>query len=180
MMWETLFKYILRYNIPANKAASLVFGLLAVMIFYLTRQRHGILETIKAEYGSAGVAIAFALLFLLVFFLTQLIGRVIIGRMNSRSARRMAAFRETQRQAAMANAVKSLSPWQMGFLRRFVDEGRSQIPEWKVGQFRAVWGPEVEVLIRKGIVLNHRNVYEVVPEYRQYLQDSLEQLNEEP
>jgi hypothetical protein len=69
----------------------------------------------------------------------------------------------------------ALTIWQRTFLIRLLNENRRQIPEWEVGSYKAVWGPEMEVLIEKGVVHEYRGgVYEIDPLYWDYLKHNFE------
>jgi hypothetical protein len=75
-----------------------------------------------------------------------------------------------QGKRAIRNTLESLSDWQRWFLLRFIVEGRRQIPDFEVGDFKAAWDFEMDVLIAKGIVRQYRGgVYEIVPTYYEYL-----------
>jgi hypothetical protein len=74
----------------------------------------------------------------------------------------------------MEQTLTCLTPWQRAFLLRLLREGRRQIPEWEVGQYRAAWDFEMEVLVRKGIVYDHGGMYEIAPDYYRCVQDIVE------
>jgi len=76
----------------------------------------------------------------------------------------------------LRDTLDSLTQWQRMFLCRFVVEGRSQIKDFEVGQFRATWDSEMTVLIEKGVIKEYHRagVYELLPAYREYLQQNLD------
>ena len=78
--------------------------------------------------------------------------------------------RAEERRKNVEDMLDTLTSWQRSFLARFVAENRRQIPEWEVGPYRAVWGPEMDVLVQKGIIHAHRGgLYEIEPIYWDYL-----------
>ena len=87
------------------------------------------------------------------------------------------AKREVEREKeTIRRNLEGLTGWQRHFVARFLLESRTQIPESDVGGYRMVWGDEVQVLINKGIIREHRNagVYEIEPKYHDYLKDHLD------
>ena len=184
MAWAALIKWIIECHIAAEKAISLATALLAVVLFYLTRKWHGLLQAIQSDYGNVGAAAMFVVVFAVVFCIAHLASSAVIGRakekkaalrekQEQKAARDLAALREKQKQSAMQGVLASLTPWQGQFLMRFIREGRRQIPEWEVGMYRAAWEHEVVVLIRKRIIFDHGGVYEIAPDYYRLIQLSL-------
>jgi hypothetical protein len=174
MSWVGLVKWIVEYDIAAKKAVSLVAGLIAAATLYLTRDTHGILRSVRNEFGLVGVAVALMVVAVIVFLVTHLVFGVVSAGRDKRCTIQRAQAEDERRRATMEQTLTCLTPWQRAFLLRLLREGRRQIPEWEVGQYRAAWDFEMEVLVRKGIVYDHGGMYEIAPDYYRCVQDIVE------
>lgn len=168
----SLVKLVVECDIAAMKAISLIVGMVAMTLFYLTRMWHGLLQTIQSDYGGKGVAVAFAVVFAGAFLLAHLASSLLLRQVRKKVDRDSHFLKEKQEQSGIEDILASLSIWQRQFLLRFIHEGRAQIQDWEIGQYQAVWGPEVEVLVRKGIVFDHGGIYEIAHRFREYMRRS--------
>jgi hypothetical protein len=163
-------KWFLEKDLRAKNSVSFLVALLSVVVFFVLSHGRVWFEELQG-YGTAGVALAHLVVFLIAFLTTLLIYSPVARVAERKGAERKAEEEALERQKALRENLNTLTPWQRGFLLRFVTENRTQIPEFEVGQYRAAWDFEMDVLIEKAIVKEHRRsgVYEIEPIYHHYL-----------
>lgn len=179
-----LFKWLLERDIRTKNAVSALVALVSVAVFYPQAHSSSWLRELE-RYGGMGVAIALILVFFIAYLTVWLLYSGVAAychncadRRNAENERiaeiQQAQEDDKQCRLAIRNKLESLTDWQRKFLLRFVVEGRTQIPTFEVGQYRAAWDFEMAVLIEKGIVQEHRRagVYEIIPRYLKYLQEN--------
>lgn len=173
---------LLERNFPIRNVTCLFVAVVLVAIFYFMFRHTQWLQEVITVYGNIGMAIALLVVFLIAFLGTWLVWhgleRVISRRREqhkAEEARVISRQREQHRAEEARNSIRAtllnLSPWQIRFLQRFILERRTQIPDYEVGQYRAVWDSEMEVLIQKRVVteIPGSGVYEIRPIYCDYL-----------
>ena len=70
--------------------------------------------------------------------------------------------------------LASLTDMQRRILFLFLEQGKTLIHEYEIGGYKAVWGPEVDAMVIKGIIIPHRRgLYEIHRAYYEYLRDFL-------
>ena len=127
-------------------------------------------------FGPIGVAVTMAVVFFAVFLATSLAFSGIAHHRHAVVSSEKAKREVEREKETIRRNLEGLTGWQRHFVARFLLESRTQIPESDVGGYRMVWGDEVQVLINKGIIREHRNagVYEIEPKYHDYLKDHLD------
>lgn len=165
-----LAKWLLEKDIRAKNASSVLVALLSVAIFYFTATHREWFLDIEAR-GTPAVLAAILVVFLIAFLGAWLLWSGVAAYCQRVAASRAARERQEHQQKTIRANLESLTDWQRRFLLRFITEGRTQIPEFEVGQFKATWDFEMAVLVEKGIVKEHRRagVFEIEPVYHQYL-----------
>ncbi len=166
-------KWLLEKDIRAKNAASFLVALLSVVVFYFTSKHCQWFQELK-EYGTIGVAVALLVVFLIAFLSAWLVYSGVAAYRQRIVSHQRAQQKAEQQQKNIRENLNSLTDWQRKFLLRFIVEDRRQIPEFEVGQYRAVWDFEMAVLIEKGIVKEHRQagVYEIEPHCYDYLKEN--------
>ena len=166
-------KWLLEKDIRAKNGASFLAGLLGLVSFYFASRDREWFQHIE-EYGEAAIAVALVIVFLIAFLATWLVWSGVAA-----SRQRMVAIQQAEGEAkeslmSVRNNLESLTAWQRQFLLRFITEGRTQIPEFEVGQYRAAWDFEMSVLVEKGIIQEHHRagVYEIEPVCLVYLKQN--------
>jgi ABC-type multidrug transport system fused ATPase/permease subunit len=161
-------KWLLEVEIRTKNAFSLLLALLAVVFAYFTQSRRSWFHELSAWGQVASLTVVLVSVFLATFLLWSIAHPFCLARVKRReSERNAAAMRQRIR-----DDLQSLTTWQRRFLLRFVTEDKTQIPEWEVGRYRAIWDADMDVLVRKGIIIMHRGgMYEIAPEYLTYLQE---------
>ncbi len=165
-----LSKWLLERDIRAKNAASFLFALLLVVVFYFPSRHRGWFQGIEG-YGAIGVAVALLVVFLIAFLSAWLVYSGIATYWQRVASRQRAQQEAEQQHKRIRDNLDSLTDWQRKFLLRFIVENRRQIPAFEVGRFKAAWDFEMAVLVEKGIVKEHRRaeVFEIEPLYRDYL-----------
>ncbi|WP_425399081.1 hypothetical protein [Aeoliella sp.] len=162
--------WLLEKNIRAKNAVSLLCALLVVAIVYFTSADAAWIAELDKR-GPLGLPVALSVIFLTAFLSCWLIASAVQQVATKRNARRKQLDTAQQRELRLLDTLLSLTNWQRSFVLRYIEEGTTQIHEYEIGGHKVVWGPEVEMLVRKGIIRQHRRagVYEIVPAYLNYL-----------
>lgn len=166
-------KRLLDMKTTIKNAVSLLVALVSVSVFYFTSKDSQWFEDLD-EYGLIGVGVSLSVVFLIGFLSAWLIYSGLATRRQRVASHRAALERAEQEIDAVRRNLDSLTPWQRTFLLRFIVERRTQIPDYEVGGYKAVWGSEMAVLVSKGIVKEHpqAGVYEIEPVYDGYLKQN--------
>jgi hypothetical protein len=161
---------LLQINIPWKNAMAFLLALLGTGAFYSIARKAEWFREI-ADRGNDALFTALSLVLLSGFLIGWL---TLSGGIALYARRRAARDYYAQGYAVLdeiAQTLDSLTAWQRSFLVRFITNDTMQIKEWEVGQYKAVWGPEVDVLCAKGIIIRHHGgVLEIVQKYWQFLQ----------
>lgn len=169
MSFPTILKSLLEVNIRVKNATSVLFALASVFLVFVMARQSAWFHDVQG-YGAMGVAVALSVVFLSTFLGVWLLltgATALADRVGSRRRGRQRA--EAQTDLILRN-LDSLTEWQRSFLVRFVVENRMQMPEWEVGGYRALWGPEMDVLLAKQIIRQHGGgMYEIEAAYYDYL-----------
>jgi len=171
MGWIKLLDRLLEKELRTKNVACLLVAGLAVAIFYLGFKDAQWFQEIVTKYGNSGLAITILVVFLFTFCGTWLV----YSGLSALWRRSVSRRKEQHGAEAARNSIRAtlftLTPWQKKFLLRFVQEGRTQIPEWEVGEYKAAWDFEMAVLISKRIVTEilGSGMYEINPIYYNYL-----------
>jgi hypothetical protein len=166
-----LFTWILEKDIRAKNAVCALCGLVSGVAFYLVSRDWPLLQELK-DLGAVGSTVRFATVFLIAFLTAWLVWTAIASRYHRVAKERTAKQRSDERVQNLRDTLFRLTDWQRRFLLRFITEGTTQIPDYQVGEFRAVWESEMSVLVAKGVVIEHRRagVYEIAPAVLHYLE----------
>jgi hypothetical protein len=164
-------KWLLEADIRVKNALSVLFALFVVgATYFLGRGRAWFREI--AERGLAAQAVALVLILVSAFLAAWLAITAVSALWGTLTGLRKARERERERLKTIFSILQNLTDWQRSFLLRFVVEDRTQIPEWEIGGYQAVWGPEVEVLLAKGILIRYGSgVFELNPVFWAFLQN---------
>ncbi|SRR5258706_4245467 len=163
-------KWLLQADIRWKNALSALVALLSVGTVYLAA-RHSAWFREVAERGNSAVVASLAIVLLISFLTAWLVLSAAVSVVANRKSATNAMHLQGERLIQIRNTLGTLTDWQRSFVLRFITEDRMQINEWEVGGYKAIWGPELDVLCAKGIIIEHRRgVLEIVPEYWQYLQ----------
>ena len=149
-----LSKWFFEKDIRAKNAASLLVALLSVVIFYFASRHRDWFQDVE-RFGATGIAVALLIVFLIALLSASLICSGVAASYRRVVARQRAGREAKQQKETIRDNLNSLTDWQRKFLLRFIVEGRTQIPEFEVGQFKAAWDFEMAVLVEKGIVKEH-------------------------
>jgi hypothetical protein len=170
--------WLLERDIRAKNAASVLLALLSAVCFYFITRHSQWMQEIDRR-GTLAVPIALVVVFLISFLTVWLIAAGILRQYERTIRRRQLQELADQKRISVRRTLESLTDWQRRFLLRFIVEGRTQIPEFEVGQFRAAWDFQMDVLVQKGVVRQHRRagVYEIEPVYLEYLQENWDPQN---
>lgn len=165
-----LITWFLEKNFRAKNAVSVFVALIAVVVVYFTS--HG--STWVADLdkrGTLAVPIALLNVFVAVYLLCWLLASVWLHFAEKRSERCRRETMAERRELQIRDTLDSLNDWQRSFVLQFIVQGKTQIHEHEIGGFKSVWGSEVEMLVRKGVIIKHRrpDVYEIFPAFRKYL-----------
>jgi len=168
--------WLLEKDIRTKNALSFLLSLLAVVCFYLGLRDTELIKELDRR-GPLAVPAALTIIFLIAFLLVWLIGTAFSRHHGRTRKKRQRLTVADQRQTHIRKTLGQLTEWQVGFVRRYIVEQTTQIPEFEVGQYRAAWDYEMEMLIQKGVVRHHRKagVYEIEPVYRDYLLEHWDQ-----
>ena len=163
--------WLLEKDIRTKNAASLLLALITVAIVYFTSLGSAWLEDLDRR-GPLGLPVALSAVFLAAFLLYWLIGSAWMQAAASRAARRKQEASVERRERQIVDTLESLTEWQRSFVFRYIVEGTTQIQEYEIGGYKAVWGSEVQMLIQKGVIHQHRRagVYEIDSAYRKFLE----------
>lgn len=165
----TFLKWLLNVDIRAKNATSTLVALVAVVVAYFILAPHAWFQGLTPWAQVASLVIVLLITFLTVWLLWSGAHAV----WNARAEQKRSQRAEAGSHRKTREVLDSLTDWQRRFLLRFVVEKRSQIPEWEVGGFQAVWDAEMEVLQRKGIIISHPSgMYEIRPNYLAYLREN--------
>ncbi|HEY1686794.1 MAG TPA: hypothetical protein VGG19_18680 [Tepidisphaeraceae bacterium] len=163
------FKWLLGLDIRWKNALSLLIGIVSVgVVCFEARNTEWFHEL--GNKGNSAVTAFLAGLLVAVFLMVWLIlsAAVALDTRRHLSIQREQAKHQELKQ--IEATLSSLTNWQRSFLLRYIVGDTMQINEWEVGEYKAIWGPEVDVLIAKGIVRKHLGgVLEIVPVYAQFL-----------
>jgi heme exporter protein D len=165
-----LIKWFLEKDIRTKNAISMLVAIGSAFVFFMASHDRLWFQPIKT-YGAVAVGCSVISVAIAAFICTSLVyACVVASREKLLEESRQSAAREAQLRS-IRDTLETLTDWQRMFLLRFIIEQRSQIPEFDVGQFRAVWDFEMAVLVEKGVVKDYRHagVYEIAPVYREYL-----------
>ena len=163
--------WLLDKDIRAKNALGALAGLLGVAIFYAA----GNGTQWFADIDHRGVAVLGSVLagvFVAVFLTVTLIWTAVASRHHQKVKVRKAEERRDQRDQYILNNLDTLTDWQRALLVRCVQENKPQIERYEIGEYEAVWKPQVDVLVNKGILTYHRGgVYEVNAPYYRMVQE---------
>lgn len=167
-----LVTWLLEKEVRAKNAISVLLALATVIGVYFT--------SVGAEWRRdidtrpLGLAVALTIVFLMAFLVFSLIGSVVVSRNDRHAKQRLQNELAEQRERHIRRTLESLTDWQRSFVLRYIVERRTQIPDFEVGEYRAAWDYEMEMLVQKGVVRKHRRagVYEIDPQYYDYLLDN--------
>lgn len=167
-----LFKFLLGTDIPLKNAASGLIALMAVAVLYLL-SRHSPWLAEMAKLGNVAMGAAFMVVLVAAFLFAWLALSCALTLVTHF----MSPIRERKLTADRSKAIRgvfnTLTKWQRTFVLRFITENRMQIPEWEVGSYQAIWGPEMDVLVRKGIISSYGSgMYEIQRVYWDYLKQN--------
>jgi hypothetical protein len=162
-------RWLLEKDIRVKNATTLLLSLIATVIVCFISYRRSWFQDIRG-LGAPGVGVFLLISFLILYLSIWLVWSGCAAIYELATARRRKENAAKVSEMLIRQSLSSLTAWQRQFLLRFIVEDRNQIPEFEIGQYRAAWDFEVEVLVTKGIVHYHRaGVYEIVAEYRNYL-----------
>ena len=169
-----LFKWLLEADIRVKNAVSLLVALFSVTVFYFASSRSWWFQEIQQGYGPIGVIIALSVVLLIAFLIAGLVYTGIAAIFQHVASRQSARRQEEARKQVVWENLSGLTRWQRRFLLRFIDEDRTQIADFQVGGYKAAWDFEMEVLLKKEIIIEHHQagVYEIAPDYHDYLKQN--------
>lgn len=162
--------WLLDKDIRVRNAASLLLALLTVAIVYFASMDSAWIADLDRR-GPLGLPIALTVILIGAFLSYWLLGSAWLQIVAKRNARRKKEATAEQRERHIVHTLDSLTDWQRGFVLRYIVEGTTQLQEYEIGGYKAVWGPEVEMLVQKGVIREHRSagVYEIAVAYRNFL-----------
>jgi len=171
MGWIKVLGRLLEKDLRTKNVACLLVAGLAVAFFYLGFKDAPWFQEIITKYGNVGLAITIVVVFLITFCGTWVVHSGLSALRRRSVSRRKEQYKAEEARNSIRATLFTLTPWQKKFLLRFVQEGRTQIPEWEVGEYKAAWDFEMEVLLSKRIVreISGSGVYEISPIYHDYL-----------
>ncbi len=162
-------KWLLEVNVRVKNALSLLSGLLSVVTTFIKR-RQLIWFQDAEQFGPMALVAALFIVLFVAFLTTWLLVTAAESLWRHFRIRCQARKTLAERIQLIRRNLQGLSPWQRQFLLRFVVEGRTQIPAFEVGEYRAAWDFEMDVLLSKRIIIEHSSeVYEIQPSYLEYL-----------
>lgn len=145
----------------AQNGRLLLSLIIAIALFLLLRGNSVLLE-IENDYGKVGIGTCLFLLWLILFIIVNLAANKL---QKARSKRRVLE-QEVQKAVNMLRTLDSLTDYQYQLLRKFVSQNKSQLQDYEIGGYKAVWGRDIEVLQRKGVIQQLTyGVYEIQAEY---------------
>jgi hypothetical protein len=150
MDWNFL-KWLLEVDIRAKNATSLLAAFVAVSVAYFAFRSGEWFQAMTPWGQVASLVLVLVASFLAVWLVWSL----------------GAALRDARsRRLVVRSTLGGLTDRQRQVLLRYVVENRTQIPEWEIGPFRAVWDAELDALMRKGVVTMHPGgMCEIAPAY---------------
>jgi hypothetical protein len=164
-----LFKWLLQVDIRWKNGLSALVALLSVAVFYFAA-RHSEWFREAAGRGSNAIVAVLAMVLLISFLAVWLILSGVAGIVTHCRSVSQSVQRDVEELRRIGDNLGATTDWQRSFLLRFITNDTTQINDWEVGGYKAIWGPELEVLCAKGIIRRYPSgVLEIVPEYRQYL-----------
>jgi len=171
MGWTKLLGRLLEKDLRTKNVACILVAGLAIATLYLGFKDAQWFQEINTKYGNSGLVITILVVFLFTFCATWLVYSGLSGLWRRSLSRRKEQHRAEEARNSIRATLFTLTPWQKKFLLRFVQEDRTQIPEWEVGQYKAAWDFEMAVLIQKRVVteIPCSGVYEINPIYYDYL-----------
>jgi hypothetical protein len=166
-----LVTWLLEKDIRAKNAVSVLLALVTVVFVYLASA--GANWRRDLDNRPLGLSVALAIIFLMSFLVFSLFASAMISRKDRHAKQRRQGELLEQKKRHIRRTLESLTAWQRGFVLRYLVERTTQIPEFRVGAYRATWDYEMEMLVQKGVVREHRRagVYEIDPQYHDYLLD---------
>lgn len=165
-----LFKWLLERDIRTKNATCLLTALVVAALFYFTFSNTAWFQGIEG-FGGVGVAVTLLVVLVGTYCAAWLVYSGVASQRQRVASRQRACRDVALKTRIVRRNLDGLTPWQRQFLLRFIVEGRTQIPDFEVGGYRAAWDFEMQVLINKEIVREHRNagVYEIDRIYYDYL-----------
>jgi hypothetical protein len=164
------FKWLLQVDIRWKNGLSALVSLVFVAIFYF-EARHSEWFREVAARGNGAILFSLAMVLLISFLALSLILSAVVGLVMHRRLAKKAMLLEIDKLQSIRNTLHAMTTWQRGFLLRFIVNNTTQINEWDAGGYEAVWGPELNVLIAKGVIKRYPGgVLEIAPQYRRFLQ----------
>ena len=164
-----IFERLLYKNIRVKNATSFLCGLLAVAFFYFTSRKEEWFLEIQ-RFGVPGLIVAFCIVFFIAFLSIWLIGSCAVWLYKESESRQIARKQAQRDKEIIRETLESLTEWQYDFLLRFVRERQHQIRSYEIGGYKAVWGPEMQVLISRDIVKQYPGIYEINSRYYSYIE----------
>lgn len=159
---------LLSIDIKTKNAVSLLFAL-TVMLWYLVDSKGRVFYE-REQSSSLVTLFVLSIVFIMLFdgmWLTSTCVAWIYGWGKTLQTR----HRENRKQEEnLRDTVEGLTPWQFEFIKRFVREHKRQIAYYEIGGYQSVWGFEMEVLVKKGIVKKYAAIYEIDTEYYKFLE----------
>jgi len=161
---------IIRFFFKENFSQKRLFVILMTIVimivsFFISHKREWFID-FKSNYGNVGIVILLICYFLVIFILFEIICTKLSA--NKEEAKRLYNEFEMRKRKAEAiyNDLNSLSDWQKRFLLRNIMQGKSQVKSFEIGDYEAIWRPEMDVLVSKKIVTKFRyGIYEINPDY---------------
>jgi hypothetical protein len=174
-------KWLLEVDLRLKNAASFLVALVVVVIFFFAAYDAKWFRPIQNN-GNVAVSISLVVVFGMAFLASQIIASIIISNFDKKQAVKynneqlqLAKQEEKLQIIAMFEVLEKLNDWQRQFITMRVSQNQPQVARWDIGSFEAAWGPEVDVLIAKGIVYRPtREIYEITPDYWKFLKKHLD------
>lgn len=144
--------------------------LIAVLSFFLCHKQEWFGE-LKSDYGNLAIGIFLFVCFLVPFLVFELICNKVSANKQEQS-RRFNEFEMRKKKAVeIFETFNRLTDWQKKFLITNILQGKSQIKEYEIGGYKAVWEYDINALMGKRIIneLSFGN-YEINPAYYDYIE----------
>lgn len=168
-------KWLLSADHRLGNSSAFAAGIAFVAYIYIAaKERHWFPEIVAA--GPLAVAVGLFCAFLFAFLMMVLVWRCVAGLIVRFAARREERDGAHTEQARIRDTLVGLTEWQRSFVLRFIVQNQRLIAFFEVGGYSAVWEPEMDVLLRKRVIVLHPGgMYELSAKYRLYLDQHWDQ-----
>jgi len=138
-------KWLLEKNIRTKNAISVLLALVALAVFCFCTQDVKWLAKLS-QHGPLAFPVVLFVVFLITLLTVSLISSAIVHFLDRASRERKRLAAADKKEAHIFKTLESLTGWQQGFVLRYIVENTTQIQEFEVGEYHAVWKPEMEML----------------------------------